>query len=77
LKHYENIANTFDPGKKPKQEALEEGFIKIIEYAEKTRLPPMANGQEKKCITGMSPLHRPLNGSASRTLCAVFTFLLL
>jgi predicted nucleotidyltransferase len=32
LKHYENAVSTFDPRKKPKQEVLEEGFIKIIEY---------------------------------------------
>jgi predicted nucleotidyltransferase len=35
LKYYENAVRTFDPGRKPKQEALEEGFVKIIEYAEK------------------------------------------
>jgi predicted nucleotidyltransferase len=34
LKHYETAVGTFDPKKKPKQEVLEEGFIKIIEYAE-------------------------------------------
>jgi predicted nucleotidyltransferase len=39
LKHYENVARAFDPGKKPRQEVLEEGFIKIIDYVEKTRSP--------------------------------------
>jgi predicted nucleotidyltransferase len=33
LKHFENAVNTFDPKKKPDQEILEEGFIKIIEHA--------------------------------------------
>jgi predicted nucleotidyltransferase len=47
LKYYENKIGTFDPRKKPQQEILEEGFIKIIEYVEKTRSPSMANGQEK------------------------------
>jgi predicted nucleotidyltransferase len=47
LKYYANVASTFDPKKKPKQEVLEEGFIKIIEYMAKTRSPSMANGQEK------------------------------
>jgi predicted nucleotidyltransferase len=47
LEHFENIANTFDPGKKPKQKLLEEGFIKIIDYVESARLPSMANGREK------------------------------
>jgi predicted nucleotidyltransferase len=37
LKHYENVARAFDPGKKPKQEVLEKGFIKIIDYVEKNR----------------------------------------
>jgi predicted nucleotidyltransferase len=32
LAHFENIANTFDPGKKPRQDLLEESFIKILEY---------------------------------------------
>ena len=31
LKHFENSINAFDPKKKPKQELLEEGFIKILE----------------------------------------------
>jgi predicted nucleotidyltransferase len=47
LKHFEDVVNTFDPRKKPEQKILEEGFIEIIEYAENTRLPSVANGQEK------------------------------
>jgi predicted nucleotidyltransferase len=47
LEHFENIANTFDAKKKPKQGFLEEGFIKIIDYAENARFPSMANRQEK------------------------------
>jgi predicted nucleotidyltransferase len=47
LEHFENMAKTFDTKKKSKQEFLEEGFIKIIDYAEKARFPSMANGQEK------------------------------
>ena len=35
LKHFENVAHTFDPRKKPKQDLLEENFIKILEYNEK------------------------------------------
>jgi len=31
IKHFENIANKFDSRKKPEQELLEEGFIKILE----------------------------------------------
>ena len=31
LQYFQKAANTFDPGKKPKQELLEEGFIKILE----------------------------------------------
>jgi predicted nucleotidyltransferase len=34
LKHFENIAGTFDPRKKPNHELLEEGFIKILEKVE-------------------------------------------
>jgi predicted nucleotidyltransferase len=34
LQRFENILNTFDPKKKPKQELLEEGFIKILENIE-------------------------------------------
>jgi predicted nucleotidyltransferase len=44
FEHFGNIVNTFDPRKKPKQKLLEEGFIKIIDYVENTRLPSMANG---------------------------------
>jgi predicted nucleotidyltransferase len=54
FEHFENTANTFDPGKKPKQKLLEEGFIKIIDYVESIRLPSMASGQEKNGITGLS-----------------------
>jgi predicted nucleotidyltransferase len=39
IKHYENVARAFDPVKKPRQEVLEEGFIKIIDYVEKIRSP--------------------------------------
>jgi predicted nucleotidyltransferase len=35
LQHLENIVNTFDPKNKPKQELLEEGFIRILENIEK------------------------------------------
>ena len=35
LRHFENMVNIFDPKKKPKQEILEEGFIKILENIEK------------------------------------------
>jgi predicted nucleotidyltransferase len=35
LQHFESIVNTFDPKNKPKQELLEEGFIKILESTEK------------------------------------------
>jgi predicted nucleotidyltransferase len=47
MKYYENIVSAFDPKGKPKQEVLEEGFIKILEYAEKTPSLSMAKGQEK------------------------------
>ncbi|MDR1389360.1 MAG: nucleotidyltransferase domain-containing protein [Treponema sp.] len=40
LKHFENVANMFDPKKKPEQRILEEGFIKIIEYVENGRNEP-------------------------------------
>jgi uncharacterized protein len=33
LKHFEDAVNLFDPKKKPKQDKLEEVFIKILEYA--------------------------------------------
>jgi predicted nucleotidyltransferase len=39
LKHFENVVSTFDPKKKPKQEILEEGFIKILENIEKMTFP--------------------------------------
>jgi len=35
LTHFEDAVNTFDPKKKPKQEKLEEAFVKILDYAEK------------------------------------------
>jgi len=35
LKHFEDAVNTFDPKKKPKQEKLEEAFVKILDYGEK------------------------------------------
>lgn len=47
LRHFEEIVNTFDSRKKPEQKIMEEGFIKIIEYVGNTRLPSVANGQEK------------------------------
>ena len=34
LRHFEETANTFDPRKKPDQRLLEEGFVKIADYAE-------------------------------------------
>jgi predicted nucleotidyltransferase len=37
IKYYENMVSTFDPKKKPKQEVLEEGFVKIVEHVENTR----------------------------------------
>jgi predicted nucleotidyltransferase len=50
IKHLEENVNGFNPSNKPKQELLEKGFIKIIDYIEKNvRLPSMANGQEKNC----------------------------
>ena len=39
LKHFEDTANAFDPRKKPNQDKLEEAFIKIVEYVEKTTTP--------------------------------------
>jgi predicted nucleotidyltransferase len=36
IEYFENIVKTFDPQKKPKQELLEEGFIKILDNNEKT-----------------------------------------
>jgi len=51
LEHFENNMKTFDPKRKPKQELLEEGFIKILENSErKPPLPSMAKGQEKNSI---------------------------
>ena len=35
LQHFQKTADTFDPRNKPKQELLEEGFIKILENNEK------------------------------------------
>ncbi|MDR3284070.1 MAG: nucleotidyltransferase domain-containing protein [Treponema sp.] len=35
LQHFENAVHTFDPKKKPNQELLEKGFIKILENSEK------------------------------------------
>ena len=32
LQHFEDTVNTFDPRKKPNQQLLEEGFIKILDY---------------------------------------------
>jgi predicted nucleotidyltransferase len=34
LQHFENAVSMFDPKKKPGQGILEEGFVKIVEYAE-------------------------------------------
>ncbi|MDR1250093.1 MAG: nucleotidyltransferase domain-containing protein [Treponema sp.] len=45
LRYYENAARAFDAGKKPGLEALEEGFIKIVEYVERNRSPLLADGQ--------------------------------
>jgi predicted nucleotidyltransferase len=36
LLHFANAVSTFNPKKKPKQEILEEGFIKILENIERT-----------------------------------------
>jgi predicted nucleotidyltransferase len=44
IKYFEDTVSAYDPMKKPKQELLEEGFIKILEYVGSTRLPSMANG---------------------------------
>ena len=38
LKHFEDAVNLFDPRRKPTQKKLEEAFIKILEYVEKTGL---------------------------------------
>jgi hypothetical protein len=46
LKYYENAVSSFDPRKKPKPEVLEEGFIKILEYAE--RIHPPSAAESKK-----------------------------
>jgi predicted nucleotidyltransferase len=40
LKYFENAVSAFDSKKKPEQEILEEGFIKILEHAEKARPVP-------------------------------------
>jgi predicted nucleotidyltransferase len=37
IQHFESIAHTFDPRKKPNRALLEDGFIKILEYAEKNK----------------------------------------
>jgi predicted nucleotidyltransferase len=37
LKHFEETVNTFNPRKKPNQNKLEEGFLKILEHTEKNR----------------------------------------
>ena len=41
LKHFNDVVSTFDPKRKPKQEILEEGFIKILENIEKNDFPNM------------------------------------
>ena len=38
LRHFEDKASTFDPRKKPDQQLLKEGFIKIIDYVEAHRM---------------------------------------
>jgi len=44
LQHFENMVKTFDPRTKPKQELLEEGFIKILESISRNpHLPSVAN----------------------------------
>ena len=35
INHFENAINTFDPKNKPKQDKLEEVFIKILEYVDR------------------------------------------
>jgi predicted nucleotidyltransferase len=35
LRHFEDTASAFNPGNKPSQQLLEDGFIKILDYAEK------------------------------------------
>ena len=37
LEYFKNAVNEFDPKKKPKQEKLEEAFVKILDYIEKNR----------------------------------------
>jgi predicted nucleotidyltransferase len=39
LKHLEEAVDTFDPRKKPNQNELEEGFIKILDYIEGDEKP--------------------------------------
>ena len=34
LEYFVKVVKTFDPKKKPKQELLEDGFIKILDYIE-------------------------------------------
>ena len=34
LRHFEDTTNAFDSGKKPNQQLLEDGLVKIVEYAE-------------------------------------------
>ena len=41
LRHFESTVHTFNPRKKPNQTFLEEGFIKILDYAEKTIRHPL------------------------------------
>jgi predicted nucleotidyltransferase len=38
LRHFKDTLNTFDPGKKPDQQFLKEGFLKIIDYIEECPL---------------------------------------
>jgi predicted nucleotidyltransferase len=47
LKHFENVVNTFDSQKKPEQQILEDGFIKIVDYAEDTYFISVANDPRK------------------------------
>jgi predicted nucleotidyltransferase len=36
LQHFENAVHTFDSNKKPDRKILEDGFVKIVDYAEHT-----------------------------------------